>query len=103
MRSSGVLAAGGKLYSLGRPCAGIACSAIAPAVRCCRCCATGQTSSAWRSALVASPRTSRSPVVFAAVCRKKTVRKEYMALAVGVPPQAEFAVDAPIDRDEEEQ
>ncbi len=36
-------------------------------------------------------------------CRKKTVRKEYMALAVGVPPQREFTVDAPIDRDEEEQ
>lgn len=41
--------------------------------------------------------------MFSADCRKKTVRKEYMALAVGVPPQAEFAVDAPIDRDEEEQ
>lgn len=37
------------------------------------------------------------------LCRKKTVRKEYRALAVGVPPQRDFTVDAPIDRDEEEQ
>ncbi|PRW45465.1 pseudouridine synthase [Chlorella sorokiniana] len=35
--------------------------------------------------------------------RKKTVRKEYRALAVGVPAQTDFTVDAPIDRDEEEQ
>jgi 23S rRNA-/tRNA-specific pseudouridylate synthase len=28
------------------------------------------------------------------------VRKEYLALAVGVPAEAEFTVDAPIDRDD---
>ena len=33
-------------------------------------------------------------------CRRKTVRKEYLALAVGVPAEAEFTVDAPIDRDD---
>lgn len=71
------------------------------ALRCCCCFVTERRCA--HAALVASPDTSQSPAMFAAVCRKKTVRKEYMALAVGVPPQTEFAVDAPIDRDEEEQ
>ena len=31
--------------------------------------------------------------------RRKTVRKEYLALALGVPNEAEFSVDAPIGRD----
>lgn len=31
--------------------------------------------------------------------RRKTVRKQYLALAVGVPRQQHFTVDAPIDRD----
>lgn len=35
--------------------------------------------------------------------RQKSVRKQYLALAVGVPPEQEFTVDAPIDRDEEDQ
>lgn len=34
--------------------------------------------------------------------RRKTVRKQYLALAVGVPPQQHFTVDAPIDRDPED-
>lgn len=36
----------------------------------------------------------------AVCCRHKTVRKGYIALAVGVPAQSRFTVDAPIDRDE---
>jgi 23S rRNA-/tRNA-specific pseudouridylate synthase len=31
------------------------------------------------------------------------VRKEYLALAVGVPPATSFTVDAPIDRDEHDE
>ncbi|KAL4424411.1 hypothetical protein ABPG77_005654 [Micractinium sp. CCAP 211/92] len=34
--------------------------------------------------------------------RRKTVRKQYLALAVGVPQQQHFTVDAPIDRDPED-
>lgn len=38
----------------------------------------------------------------AAGCRNKEVRKEYLALAVGVPAEPRFTVDAPIDRDSRE-
>jgi 23S rRNA-/tRNA-specific pseudouridylate synthase len=34
--------------------------------------------------------------------RRKTVGKQYLALAVGVPAQQRFTVDAPIDRDEDD-
>lgn len=36
------------------------------------------------------------------VCRNKEVRKEYLALTVGVPREECFTVDAPIDRDDRE-
>lgn len=32
--------------------------------------------------------------------RRRTVSKSYLALAAGVPMEAEFVVDAPIDRHE---
>lgn len=50
---------------------------------------------------LASEPAAHSPLTSVS-CRRKTVRKEYLALAVGVPSPPTFTVDAPIDRDEDD-